>query len=208
MEVGKWLLLLFICSNGYLYSRVKSLSKGNISKRDPLSSSSNLRDSTALPLSSALPAESTFEDNITYAPNDKNKFGWSKHNEREPSPPFNVDRVPSGRIEGSLPASVYSDYHKGHRGGQSDMAEDDFDYSEHNYEQEKPSQTNNKKVETYQKSALEDKRKIDTQIKWRDMSGFAANNSHSDDDLNALLKVIRIDSRYGFGFHFNHSIGK
>uniref|UniRef100_A0A2N9FXI5 Kinesin-like protein n=1 Tax=Fagus sylvatica TaxID=28930 RepID=A0A2N9FXI5_FAGSY len=168
--------------------RVKSLSKGNISKRDPLSSSSNLRDSTALPLSSALPAESTFEDNITYAPNDKNKFGWSKHNEREPSPPFNVDRVPSGRIEGSLPASVYSDYHKGHRGGQSDMAEDDFDYSEHNYEQEKPSRTNNKKVETYQKSALEDKRKIDTQIKWRDMSGFAANNSHSDDDLNALLK--------------------
>ncbi|KAK4604193.1 hypothetical protein RGQ29_012625 [Quercus rubra] len=167
--------------------RVKSLSKGNISKRDPLSSSSNLRDSTALPLS-ALPDESTFEDNITYVSNDKNKFGWSKHIEKEPSPPFNVDRVPSGRIEGSLPAAVYLDYHKGHRGGQNDMDEDDFDYSEHNYDQEKPSRMNNKKVETYQKSTLEDKRKIDFQIKRRDMSDIAANNSHSDDDLNALLK--------------------
>lgn len=170
---------------------MKSLSKGNISKRDLLSSSSNLRDSTALPLS-ALPDESTFEDNITYVSNDKNKFGWSKHIQKEPSPPFNVDRVPSGRIEGSLPAAVYLDYHKVHRGGQNNMDEDDFDYFEHNYDQEKPSRMNNKKVETYQKSTLEDKRKIDFQSKRRDMYDIAANNSHSDDDLNALLKVIRV----------------
>ncbi|KAF5482039.1 hypothetical protein F2P56_002639 [Juglans regia] len=168
--------------------RVKSLSKGNSSRRDPLSSTSNLRESTALPPSSALPAESIFEDNITSVANDKNRFGWPKQIETEPSPPFNVDRVPSGRIEGSLPASVYSDYYKGQRGGQSDIAEDDFDYSEQTYEQEKPSRMNNKKLEAYQRSVLDDKRKIDTQVKWRDMADFEANNSHADDDLTALLK--------------------
>ncbi|KAG2718480.1 hypothetical protein I3843_03G215100 [Carya illinoinensis] len=168
--------------------RVKSLSKGNSSRRDPLSSTSNLRESTALPLSSALPAESIFEDNITSVANDKNRFGWPKQIETEPSPPFNVDRVTSGRMEGSLPASVYSDYYKGHRGGQSDIAEDDFDYSEQTYEQEKPSRMNNKKLEAYQRSVLDDKRKIDTQVKWRDMADFEANNSHADDGLTALLK--------------------
>ncbi|XP_062149081.1 kinesin-like protein KIN-13B [Alnus glutinosa] len=168
--------------------RVKSLSKGNSSRRDPLSSSSNLRDSTALPLSSALPAESIFEDNTTCVPHDKNRFGWSKQIEREPSPPFNMDRVPSGRIEEILPAGVYSDYYKGQRDGQNDMAEDDFDYSQQTYEQEKPPRVNNKKIETYHKSILEDKRKIDTPMKWRDMSNFEANNSGSVDDLNALLK--------------------
>ncbi|KAG6662281.1 kinesin-like protein KIN-13B isoform X2 [Carya illinoinensis] len=168
--------------------RVKSLSKGNSSRRDPLSSTSNLRESTALPLSSALPAESIFEDNITSVANDKNRFGWPKQIETEPSPPFNVDRVTSGRMEGSLPASVYSDYYKGQRGGQSDIAEDDFDYSEQTYEQEKPSRMNNKKLEAYQRSVLDDKRKIDTQVKWRDMADFEANNSHADDDLTALLK--------------------
>ncbi|XP_041005731.1 kinesin-like protein KIN-13B isoform X4 [Juglans microcarpa x Juglans regia] len=168
--------------------RVKSLSKGNSSRRDPLSSTSNLRESTALPLSSALPAESIFEDNITSVANDKNRFGWPKQIETEPSPPFNVDSVPSGRIEGSLPASVYSDYYKGQRGGQSDIAEDDFDYSEQTCEQEKPSRMNNKKLEAYQRSVLDDKRKIDTQVKWRDMADFEANNSHADDDLTALLK--------------------
>ncbi|KAG6723687.1 hypothetical protein I3842_03G220500 [Carya illinoinensis] len=168
--------------------RVKSLSKGNSSRRDPLSSTSNLRESTALPLSSALPAESIFEDNITSVANDKNRFGWPKQIETEPSPPFNVDRVTSGRMEGSLPASVYSDYYKGQRGGQSDIAEDDFDYSEQTYEQEKPSRMNNKKLEAYQRSVLDDKRKIDTQVKWRDMADFEANNSHAADDLTALLK--------------------
>lgn len=167
--------------------RVKSLSKGNSSRRDLLSSSSNLRDSTALPLSSALPAESSFEDNTTYVTHEKNRFGWSKHIEREPSPPFNVDRVPSGRMEGSLPAGVYSDYYRGHRGGHNELVEDDFDYSQRTYEHEKPPRASNK-VETYRKSILEDEGKINTQIKWRDMSNSEANNSNSDNDLNALLK--------------------
>ncbi|KAI3455426.1 hypothetical protein Pfo_012089 [Paulownia fortunei] len=42
--------------------RVKSLSKGNNSKKDVLSSTSNLKESMAQPLSSVLPPASTFED--------------------------------------------------------------------------------------------------------------------------------------------------
>lgn len=41
---------------------MKSLSKGNNSKKDVLSSTLNLKESTTLPLSSVLPTSSTFED--------------------------------------------------------------------------------------------------------------------------------------------------
>ncbi|XP_060669055.1 kinesin-like protein KIN-13B [Ziziphus jujuba] len=168
--------------------RVKSLSKGNSFRRDQLSSSSNLRDSTALPLTSILPTEPTFEDNITYVPNEKSRFGWSKQIEKEPSPPLNTDRVPSWRVEGSLTASVYSDYYKGQKGGQNGTDDDDFDHYEPTYEQGKPSWMNNRKVETYQKSLLEDKRKIDSQIKQKNQPDFEVNNSGTDEDLIALLK--------------------
>ena len=178
-------------SDGYSHSRVKSLSKGNISKKDPLSSSLNLRDSTAFPVSSVLPTASNIEDNITDIHNEINRFGWSKQIERETSPPFKVDRVPSGRVEGNIPASSYSDYYKGQKGGQSDATEDDVDYSEEIYNQEKPSWLKNKKVETSQISALEDKmRKPESHLKRRDLPEFEANSSRADDDLNALLKVV------------------
>ncbi|KAH1048038.1 hypothetical protein J1N35_038822 [Gossypium stocksii] len=55
--------------------RVKSLSKGGNSKKDVLSSTMNLKESTAQPLSSVLPAASTFEDDI----NDT----WPDQNERD-----------------------------------------------------------------------------------------------------------------------------
>ncbi|KAF2304863.1 hypothetical protein GH714_039203 [Hevea brasiliensis] len=168
--------------------RVKSLSKGNNSKRDPLSSS-NLRDSTALPLTSALPNEATFDDNIADVPNGKNMFAWAKPTERETSPTVNLDRVPSGRAEGHAAASVYSDYYKSQTGGQNGIAEDDFDYTKEAFEQEKPLWMNNNKAESYEISALEDKRRNDAPMKRRDVPHFLANNSHSDDNhLNALLK--------------------
>ncbi|PON94559.1 Kinesin-like protein [Trema orientale] len=168
--------------------RVKSLSKGNISRRDQLSSSSNLRESTALPLSSTLPTEPTFEDDITYVTNEKNKFGWSRQFEKDSSPPFVINRVPSGRVEGSLAASVYSDYYKGQNGGPNSIGEDDYDYSDQTYEKDKPSPKNNGKVEIYQKSLLEDKRKIGAQMKQGNHQDFEAGNSSSDEDLIALLK--------------------
>ncbi|KAK8597808.1 hypothetical protein V6N13_095205 [Hibiscus sabdariffa] len=141
--------------------RVKSLSKGNNTKRETGSLSSNLRESTALPLA-------LFEDNITDVPLEKNKFGWSKPIQRDPS--SKVDRVPSGRREGP-----YSDHFKGQRGDLNDMAEDDFDYYQETYEQ------------TYQ-MPLEEKPKTDVSTNRVDPSTFDDNNSHSDDDLSALLK--------------------
>ncbi|OMO92058.1 hypothetical protein CCACVL1_06928 [Corchorus capsularis] len=163
--------------------RVKSLSKGNTSKKDTLSSSSNLRESTALPLVSALPTE-TFEDNITDVPFEKNKFGWSKQIERDTAP-YKVDRVPSGRAEGNL-ALPYSDYYKGQRGGLNDT-EEDFDYSEETYEQQRMLRKINKKGQTNQMPAME-KRKTDALTKRVGSSTFDDNLSNSDDDLNALLK--------------------
>lgn len=146
-----------------------------------------------MPLTSVLPTEPTFEDNITDVPSEKNSFGWPKPIERETSPPFNMDRVPSGRAEGNLPVSVYSDYYKSQKGGQNGIDEDGFDYAEETYEQEKPSWlNNNKKVETYQISALEDRWRTDALMKHRDVPVFQANNSHSDDELNALLKVFTL----------------
>ncbi|KAJ6372258.1 hypothetical protein OIU76_026692 [Salix suchowensis] len=168
--------------------RVKSLSKGNSTKRDPLSSS-NLRDSTTLPLTSFSQLEPTFVDSIADFPNEKSRFGWSRPTERETSPPFNMDRVPSGRIEGNLPASVHTDYYKVQSGGQSVIIANDCNYTEESYEIEKPSwMNNNKKVDTFQKSALEDKRRTDSLMKQRDVLAVQAINSHSDDELNVLLK--------------------
>ncbi|PSS01876.1 Kinesin-like protein [Actinidia chinensis var. chinensis] len=135
--------------------RVKSLSKGNSSKRDPLLSSSNLRSSIALPLSSVSPT-------LMDVPDETNRFGWSKQIERDSSSSLNVERVPSGRVQGNLPSSVFLDTCRGGRRGGSDIIEDEFDYSETTYEQDKPSSMMNKKVEKYQE--------------------------HADDDLNTLLK--------------------
>ncbi|KAK5792671.1 kinesin-like protein KIN-13B [Gossypium arboreum] len=59
--------------------RVKSLSKGGNSKKDVLSSTMNLKESTAQPLSSVLPTASTFEDDINNT--------WPDQNERDD---FNV----------------------------------------------------------------------------------------------------------------------
>ncbi|KAF5935170.1 hypothetical protein HYC85_026299 [Camellia sinensis] len=160
--------------------RVKSLSKGNNSKRDPLSSSTNLRSSIALPLTA-------LEDNILDVPCESNKFGWTKQTERESSPSFNIERVPSGRAHVNLVASLFSDNYRGQRGG-GDITED-FDYTETTNEQDKPSLMMNKKLDNYQASALEDKlRKIGMQTKRRDIADVEADNSNADDDLNALLK--------------------
>lgn len=90
---------------------MKSLSKGNNSRRDPLSSS-NLRESTVLPGSSILAHNDTLEDEITYVSSDRNRFGWPKYPEREPSPPNHVDHVPPN----------------GQRGSQNDRNENEHDY--------------------------------------------------------------------------------
>ncbi|KAL9350700.1 hypothetical protein Peur_057955 [Populus x canadensis] len=121
--------------------RVKSLSKGNTSKKDVLSSTLNLRESTSVPLSSVLPVASAYEDDANDA--------WAEQDER-----------------------------------------DDFDASEEeSYEQEKPIWKENGKLEPYNLSISEDKiQKPNGQTKWRDMPKSNLKNSHSDNDLNALLQ--------------------
>ncbi|KAI5593999.1 hypothetical protein BDE02_03G047500 [Populus trichocarpa] len=121
--------------------RVKSLSKGNTSKKDVLSSTLNLRESTTVPLSSVLPVASAYEDDANDA--------WAEQDER-----------------------------------------DDFDASEEeSYEQEKAIWKENGKLEPYNLSISEDKiQKPNGQTKWRDMPKSNLKNSHSDNDLNALLQ--------------------
>ncbi|KAJ7003096.1 kinesin-13A-like isoform X1 [Populus alba x Populus x berolinensis] len=121
--------------------RVKSLSKGNTSKKDVLSSTLNLKESTTVPLSSVLPVASAYEDDANDA--------WAEQDER-----------------------------------------DDFDASEEeSYEQEKPIWKENGKLEPYNLSISEDKiQKPNGQTKWRDMPKSNLKNSHSDNDLNALLQ--------------------
>ncbi|XP_057969126.1 kinesin-like protein KIN-13B [Malania oleifera] len=165
--------------------RVKSLSKGNSSRKDMLSSPLNLRDSTALPLSSVLPIVPNLEDNITDFSTEE-IFGWPKQAVRENSLPFNVDRVPSGRAEGNLTASSYSDYCKGQGGSQNDVPEDDLDYSEQAHEQDILSWMKNKKVESHHISAIDGRlRRTEAWTSQKDMPDF---DCQSDDDLNALLK--------------------
>ncbi|XP_058113577.1 kinesin-like protein KIN-13B isoform X2 [Magnolia sinica] len=165
--------------------RVKSLSKGSNSKKDLLSTSLNLRDSTTLPLSSVFPTVSTFEGNSVDVSKETNRFGWSKQIETESSLPFILDRSRGGREEAHL-GSGYADYTKEQRGRGYTTGEE-FDFSQELYGQEKPSWK--MKPETFPVLASEDKpRKVDVQAKWKDLSDMDANSSYADDDLNALLK--------------------
>ncbi|CAL5186487.1 unnamed protein product [Lathyrus oleraceus] len=160
--------------------RVKSLSKGNSSRRDSLSLS-NLRDSTVLPI---LPHDDSYEDEITYVSGERNQFGWSKQPQREPSPPNKVDRVASGRIEGNLAPSMYSD----RQGGiQNDRAEKENDYLVPTYGQDRTRKAS-KRVDNNQLSTIEDKRKIGSRAKHANVSHVENTYSDPDDDFNALLK--------------------
>ncbi|WVZ15309.1 hypothetical protein V8G54_012875 [Vigna mungo] len=164
--------------------RVKSLSKGNNSRRDPLSSS-NLRESTVLAGSSILAHDDTLEDEITYVSSDRNRFGWPKHPERELSP-NNVDRVPSGRMGGNLASSGYSNPPNGPRGGQNDRTANEYDYIGPIHEQDRTRKTI-KRVDNNHLSAFEDKKKIESRVNI-DASLFQTTYSDPDDNLNALLK--------------------
>jgi kinesin family protein 2/24 len=81
ISVAKCLWYDLICCESFIlnllsfHSRVKSLSKGNASKKDVLSSTLNLKESTTVPLSSVLPVASTFEDDANDA--------WPEQDERD-----------------------------------------------------------------------------------------------------------------------------
>ena len=127
---------------------MKSLSKGNNSKKDTLASTLNLRGSTTLPLSSVLPPRPTYEDDIGDS--------WPEHSDGE-------------EIDGSI----------------------EFE------EPEKSLSKKNGRIEAYNISNLEDKaRKVNGQTKLKVPTKFDSKSSHSDDDLNALLKVRIVKHSY------------
>lgn len=138
--------------------------------------------------SSVLSHDDTFDDGTAYVSSDRNRFGWPKQQEREPSPPKNVDRVPSGRMGGISVPSVYFDPQNGQRGGQNDRTANEYDYLGPTYEQDRTRKTS-KRVDNNQLYAVEDKRKIEYCVKHVDASHFEANHSDADDNLDALLKV-------------------
>ncbi|RXH74550.1 hypothetical protein DVH24_029271 [Malus domestica] len=126
------------------------------------------------PCLSSLPNDTTFEDDMTYVPNEQSSSGWSKQVEREPSPNINADRMPSSRRRNFATSAPI--------GSRNCIGKDAFDYPEQTYEQAKPSRGSTKN------SALEEKGKIGSQMKWKDMPDFKAMNFHLEDDLNAVLQ--------------------
>ncbi|KAJ6799321.1 kinesin-like protein KIN-13B [Iris pallida] len=165
--------------------RVKSLSKGNNSKKDL--SSARLRDSISVPLSSGLSTIPSPEINHFDIVNGRNKFGWSKHIEKETSSPYNMHRVPSGRNEVHVAFSFAPTYYKEDSRGFATPEE--YDYPEEAYKQEEPSWRKGQ-PEAYFAPGFEDKaRRADSQKKGKDEPDIDDTDSlRSDDDLGALLK--------------------
>lgn len=184
-------------SKQYLHIRVKSLSKGNSSKREPLSAL-NLRSSTAVPLSSITQAVSGSEDNVLGGQQHQelSKLGWPKQPERESSPSSKIERVPSGRAQSNLASIVRIENDK-QFGSSIDrvpsgraqwsvvhMNEDDFDGSKGIYDQ--ASWTVKPKLDSDQLRTTDDKI---GNVKYGDLSEREPSSLIAEDDLTALLKV-------------------
>ncbi|KVH93901.1 Kinesin, motor domain-containing protein [Cynara cardunculus var. scolymus] len=133
-------------------TRVKSLSKGNNSRKDLSSSTSNLRNSVALPLSSVPSTMTRSEDvKLDRLPYETNRFGWTKQTDREFSPSLNME--PVGRSTTHLPSTVSPENYKSDYGGtDEEVMEDDFDNSMETHEPKNmPWMSGNKKAAGIQK---------------------------------------------------------
>ncbi|WOH11136.1 hypothetical protein DCAR_0830615 [Daucus carota subsp. sativus] len=151
--------------------RVKSLCKGTSSfRKDTLSSSLNIRTSTALPLSSVSTTATASSDNN---PTDvgSNRFGWPKQSELEPSESLTLERAPNGRVESTSASKAFPDKYKGQTERPDDVIEDYFEYNEETHEQNNQFQTRNT-----------------TQTNARESTASQAKNSHSDEEIDAILK--------------------
>lgn len=81
----------------FFFGRVKSLSKGNNTKKDPFVNSS-VRESTTLPFSSSLPTVCSYDgNNNAEIATEANRYGLSKQVDEENSLLFNTNCVPSRR---------------------------------------------------------------------------------------------------------------
>ncbi|KAK9071282.1 hypothetical protein SSX86_009850 [Deinandra increscens subsp. villosa] len=118
--------------------RVKSLSKGSSSRKDLSSSTSNLRNSIALPVSSSTFTRS--EDvKIEKLPHETNRFGWTKPTDRGPvgrsinyTPPTENYRSDYGGTTENYRSDyggTTENYRSDYGGTDEETMEDDFDYS-------------------------------------------------------------------------------
>ncbi|XP_073106586.1 kinesin-like protein KIN-13B [Elaeis guineensis] len=99
------------------------------------------------------------------------------------------DHALSGREERTF-ASSYASYFREQT--KVSTAVEDYDYSEEAYEQNKPSWKKGK-ADAYSASPLEDRvRRAASRTKWKNVPEVDANDLHSDDDLNALLKEMKL----------------
>ncbi|XP_074338224.1 kinesin-like protein KIN-13B isoform X1 [Apium graveolens] len=142
--------------------RVKSLSKGTSSfRKDTLSSSLNIRSSTALPLSSVSTSASGSSDSPIEVVNVSNRFGWPKKSEIEPTESFAFERVPNGQVESSSTSQVF----------QVKVVEDYYEPDEETREQDNRFQTRNS-----------------TQTNAKNTTTSEARKTNSDEEDDAILK--------------------
>ncbi|XP_071742318.1 kinesin-like protein KIN-13B [Rutidosis leptorrhynchoides] len=112
--------------------RVKSLSKGSSSRKELLSSTSNLRNSVQLPLSSSTLTRS--EDvKVERLPYETNRFGWPKQTDRALSLSLTKEHVPVGRS--TMYAPQPENHTKDYEGSDEEIMEDDFEFSVDTHEQ-------------------------------------------------------------------------
>ncbi|KAL1804795.1 hypothetical protein ACET3Z_027863 [Daucus carota] len=151
--------------------RVKSLCKGTSSfRKDTLSSSLNIRSSTALPLSSVSTTATASSDNNPIDVG-SNRFGWPKQIELEPSESLKLEHDPNRRVESTSASQVFPDKYKGQTERPDDVIQDYFEYHEETHEQNSQFQTRNA-----------------TQTNVRESTASQAKNSHSDEEIDAILK--------------------
>lgn len=157
--------------------RVKSLSKGNNSKKDPLSSTLNPRESTAVLLPSTITTASPLDEEMFI---DSDRTGWYRSTISDNSYPLNAGNGLSGR-DGGRSGSLYADSLKEQRGRGYAKGEN-LNISEKSLEQDKP-QRKKGKPEIQSLPFSENKSR-------NAVLDFDVDGSNSDDGLNALLQVI------------------
>ena len=104
-----------------------------------------------------------------------NRFGWPKQIELEPSESLKLEHDPNRRVESTSASQVFPDKYKGQTERPDDVIQDYFEYHEETHEQNSQFQTRNA-----------------TQTNVRESTASQAKNSHSDEEIDAILKVTTL----------------
>lgn len=123
-------------------------------------------------MSSVSTTASGSSDNSLDFANVSNRFGWPKQSEIEPSKSFTLEPVPNGRVESSSTSQAFLDKYKSRTESQGrDVVEGYFEPCEETCELDKQHQT-----------------RYVTQTNSRELTASQAKNSHSEKEVDAILK--------------------